>query len=130
MTLLNIFEEVTVTLNILKATLVFGLMSFATNGHACSLARAEEAKVIAKMASAIADQIGADVADIDVANISAPQTLFPLGLGADCSGLSAAHHSSGFNLTLNGKKYEGVAVLMGYWYNNPVAVHFKSWIAP
>lgn len=117
------------TLNVLKASIAFGFMSFATNGQACSIAQTDEAKVVAKMAAAIADQIGAEVTDIDVAAITTPQTLFPLGIGADCSGLSAAHHSAGFALTLNGKKYEGVAVLMGYWYNNPVAVHFKSSIA-
>jgi hypothetical protein len=116
------------TLNVLNASLVFGLLSFASKGQACSIAQTDSTRVVAKMAAAIADQIGADVAEIDVADITAPQTVFPLVIGADCSGLSAAHHSSGFSLILNGKKYEGVAVLMGYWYNNPVAVHFKSYV--
>lgn len=114
------------TLNLLKTTLVFGIISFSTNGQACSIAKTDPAIVVAKMAAAIADQIGADVADINVATITAPQTMLPLEIGANCSGLSAAHHSSGFDLTLNGTKYVGVAVLMGYWYNNPVSVHFKS----
>jgi hypothetical protein len=93
---------------------------------ACSLIATEEVKIKEKLASGIADELGWEVSSINLDDITFPVLHTPLGLGADCSGLDAFHHSAGFRITDEECTYEGVAVLMGYWYTNPVAVHHKK----
>jgi hypothetical protein len=90
---------------------------------ACSLAAVDAQKIKEKMATAIADALGWEVERVSTDAITTPQQHSPLGLGADCSGLGAFHHTAGFRLEDRGCRYEGVAVLLGYWYTNPVAVH-------
>lgn len=90
---------------------------------ACSLATVDTTKIKEKMAAAIADSLGWETERISTDAITTPQLHTPLGLGADCSGLGAFHHTAGYRIEDSGCRYEGVAVLLGYWYTNPVAVH-------
>lgn len=90
---------------------------------ACSLAAVDATKIKEKMAAAIADSLGWETGRVGTDAITEPQLHAPLGLGPDCSGLGAYHHTAGYRIEDGGCRYEGVAVLLGYWYTNPVAVH-------
>lgn len=139
---------------------------------ACTLAPANPARIKQMMANEIAHRLGMRSQDIPLSAITQPHLHTPLGLGADCSGLGAYHHTAGFRIAQpagpsQGPRprpgpwpgprprpdpwpggpdrqprpgpdspwpernpsrcaYEGVAVVLGYDYSSPVAVHFEQ----
>lgn len=148
------------------------------SSFACTLATANPARIKQMMANEIAHRLGMRPQEIPLSAITQPQLHTPLGLGADCSGLGAYHHTAGFRIGHSAAPgqgprprpgpgpgpgpwpgprprpdpwpggpdrqprpgpdtpwpdrnpsrcaYEGVAVVLGYDYSSPVAVHFES----
>lgn len=141
---------------------------------ACTLAPTNPVRIKQMMANEIAHRLGMRPQEIPLSAITQPQLHTPLGLGADCSGLGAYHHTAGFRIGQAGPAqgprprprpdpgpwpgprprpdpwpggpdrqprpgpdspwpernpsrcaYEGVAVVLGYDYSSPVAVHFE-----
>lgn len=139
---------------------------------ACTLAPTNPVRIKQMMANEIAHRLGMRPQEIPLSVITQPQLHTPLGLGADCSGLGAYHHTAGFRISQAGPgqgprprprpdpspwprprpdpwpggpdrqprpgpdspwpernpsrcAYEGVAVVLGYDYSSPVAVHFE-----
>lgn len=131
---------------------------------ACSLEAADPDRIKQMMAGEIAHRLGITAARVPLTAISPPKLHTPFPLGADCSGLGAFHHSSGFRweetrppgpqpmpipdrpspeeslasvdrlppgsaaLKPASRQcvYVGVAVVMGFDYSSPVAVHFNQ----
>ncbi|MCT9812680.1 hypothetical protein N0K08_18775 [Acidovorax sp. Be4] len=121
---------------------------------ACSLQPTDPVRIKQMMAKEIAFRLGTSPQRIPLAAISQPELHTPYPLGADCSGLATYHHSAGFRLgevsqsesrprpwphprpwpypfpyppPSSGTQcsFEGVAVVLGYGYSSPVAVHFE-----
>lgn len=121
---------------------------------ACSLQPTDPVRIKQMMAKEIAFRLGTSPQRIPLAAISQPELHTPYPLGADCSGLATYHHSAGFRLGEASQSesrprpwphprpepypypypppssrthcsFEGVAVVLGYGYSSPVAVHFE-----
>jgi len=159
------------------AALVLGAAAalVSASSIACTLAPTNPARIKQMMAKEIAHRLGMRPQEIPLGAITQPQLHTPLGLGADCSGLGAYHHTAGFRIAPpagpdQGPRprpgpgpwpgprpdprpdpwpggpdrqprpgpdspwpdrnpprcaYEGVAVVLGYGYSSPVAVHFE-----
>lgn len=69
-------------------------------GLACSLVPADPQRITQIMRKEIAFRLAINVEQISLSDITAPQLHRPLELGADCSGLAALHHSSGFRIAV------------------------------
>jgi len=84
----------------LAAALLGGACVLASPCMACSLPPPDALLLKQAMAKEIAFRLAIKVAQVPLADITAPVLQRPLELGADCSGLAAFHHSSGFRLVL------------------------------
>ena len=69
-----------------------------TSSMACSLEPVDPLLIKQMMAKEIAYRLGIQAQQIPLSKITEPKLHAPLGLGADCSGLWAHHHSSGFRI--------------------------------
>ena len=65
---------------------------------ACTIAPVDSNRIKQMMANEIAYRMGMSAQQIPLGAITQPQLHTPLGLGADCSGLSAYHYSAGFRI--------------------------------
>lgn len=72
------------------------------SGFACTIAPTHPMRIKQLMAQEIAHRLGLRPQQISLDSITTPQLITPLGLGADCSGLGAYHHTAGFRV-LEGK---------------------------
>lgn len=67
---------------------------------ACALAPADPLLLKQMMAKEIAFRLAINAEQISLNDITPPKLHRPLELGADCSGLAALHHSSGFRIAV------------------------------
>lgn len=67
---------------------------------ACSLVPADALLLKQMMAKEIAFRLAINVEQVPLNDITPPALHRPLELGADCSGLAAFHHSSGFSIVV------------------------------
>lgn len=70
---------------------------------ACTLVPANPARIKQLMVNEIAHRLGMRPQQIPLNAITQPQLITPLGLGADCSGLGAYHHTAGFRVWQPGR---------------------------
>ncbi|MEG0001150.1 MAG: hypothetical protein RR928_01535 [Comamonas sp.] len=77
------------------------------SGMACTLAPANPVRIKQLMANEIAHRLGLRPQQIPFDAITEPRLITPLGLGADCSGLGAYHHSAGFRIRQPGRQGPG-----------------------
>ncbi len=84
------------------AAAMLGAATFAAapSGLSCSLEPPDALQLKTAMAREIAFRLALDVAQFSLDDITTPQLHQPLPLGADCSGLAAVHHSSGFRIAV------------------------------
>lgn len=84
------------------AAAMLGAAAFAAAGpgRSCSLEPPDAKQLKMAMAREIAFRLALDVARFSLDDITTPQLHQPLPLGADCSGLAAWHHSSGFRIAM------------------------------
>lgn len=71
-----------------------------TSGMACSLVPPDALVLKRMMAQEIAFRLAIKPEQVSLNDITPPELHRPLPLGADCSGLAAFHHSSGFSLAV------------------------------
>lgn len=65
---------------------------------ACTIAPTSPNRIKQLMANEIAHRLGMRPQQIPLDSITPPQLVTPFGLGADCSGLAAYHHTAGFRI--------------------------------
>lgn len=83
----------------LAAVLVGAAATLATaSGIACTIAPTHPTRIKQMMANEIAHRLGLRPHQISLDSITTPQLVTPFGLGADCSGLGAYHHTAGFRI--------------------------------
>ena len=83
----------------LAAVLVGAAVTLATaSGIACSIAPTNPNRIKQMMANEIAHRLGMRPHQISLDSITTPQLVTPFGLGADCRGLAAYHHTAGFRV--------------------------------
>ena len=83
----------------LAVVLVGAAATLATaSGIACTIAPTSPHRIKQMMANEIAHRVGMRPQQIPLDAITTPKLITPLGLGSDCSGLGAYHHSAGFRV--------------------------------
>lgn len=91
------------------AALVVGVVTVmaTASSMACSLAPQDPVRIKQAMAREIAYRLGVRPQQIPLSAITQPRLHTPLGLGADCGGLAAYHHSAGFRWGEGGQSGPG-----------------------
>ncbi|WP_200843844.1 hypothetical protein [Pantoea sp. 18069] len=92
----------------LATILLGGVAALASaSSMACSLVPENPARIKQLMANEIAHRLGMRPQQIQLSAITQPRLLTPFGLGADCSGLAAYHHTAGFRVSQPGRHGPG-----------------------
>ena len=92
----------------LATALVAAVAALASvSSMACTLAPANPVRIKQLMTNEVAYRLGMRPQQIPFDAITEPRLITPLGLGADCSGLGAYHHTAGFRIWQPGRQGPG-----------------------